>query len=636
MASVISQYFSDEEVDALERGSVDLAKISTSLLVPFAARRLNGVRIAWLNVRWFLQRGIDVLDDMTRHRVESWLIEEFGYAVVGDPSAWPAQAIKHFQADRYGSTEGTTPHGGSGRSGIAGRFCAKGIGVTPLVGRGAAPGHAHGCASLEECIREATYGEVIDAEFPFGAVPIIGVLDTRLEFIDPDARDSGRRRVRRGILIRPCVLRPAHAERAPLFRQPAASDSQNRSSQREDAARTQAVVHHWLGNGVANGAAVSPEDLIARLSRQIAFGQVHRISSGGMFSSNVSITGALLDFGNAHALPDWSHAKLLDHAAGFGEEMITLRAVVKSLAFYLSKYAPPGSRVVSERELQDYATQCHRDEFARECLRVFNLGELSDASAQLAEVLRTHFGQQQQRRVRYRDGCIAESTSVPSARPWLGDALLCASTGDACLTGPGAALMQSIDACLRAAFEGTSDPERLVVGAYITARRYFGLRRNLARDELIDAMTKLVASVSRSDEPAAPVIEAAVDLIIGNSRVHWRMLPTRLAVRAKKAFGSSCALVCVDLIQGGQVVWLEGVNHGCRLHLFDRWLTGRQDELQGLQSSAAQWNALVPVQSLSSWYSSGSEISELVRSAPGHFEWYDHNDLADEASLNTE
>lgn len=628
MASVIGQYFSDEEVDALERSSVDLAKISSSILVSFAARRLNCVRIAWLNVRWFLQRGIDVLDGMTRNRVESWLIEEFGYVVVDDPSAWPAQAIKYFQADRYGSTEGTTPHGGSGRSGVAGRFCAKGIGVTPLVGRGAAPGHAHGCASLEECIREAAYGEVIDAEFPFGAVPVIGVLDTRLEFIDPDARGSGHSRVRRGILIRPCVLRPAHAERAPLFRQSAASDDQNRCSQREDVTRTQAVVHHWLGNGVADSTAASPKELIARLAWQIAFGQVHRISSGGMFSSNVSLTGALLDFGNAHALPDWSHAKLLDHAAGFGEEMITLRAIVKSLAFYLGKYAPPGSRVVSERELQNYANQCHRDAFARECLCLFNLGEPSDASAQLAEVLQAHFRQQQQRRVRYWQGRIVESAKVPSAKAWLGDALVFASQGKASFAMSCASLKQSIDACLKAAFEGSSDPERHATGAYMTARRYFGTRKDLDRGELIDTITKLVAGVLQSDQPAAPVIEAAIDRIVGNSRVHWRMLPTSLAVRAKKAFGSSCALICVDLIRGEQVVWLEGVSHGDRLCLFDRWLTSGRDELQGLQSSAGQWTALVSVQSLSSWYSSGSEISELVCSVPGSFVWYDHADLA--------
>lgn len=630
MASVIDQHFSKDEINALERGSIDLEAISPALLVPFAARRLESARVIWLNVRWFLQHGIDVLDGKERHRVELWLIEEFGFAVIGDPSTWPARAIKQFHADRYGSTEGTTPHGGSGRSGIAGRFCAKGIGVTPLVGKDAAPGHAHGCATLEECVREAVYGEIIDAEFPFGAVPVIGILDTGLEFADPDAQTNHSRRARRGILIRQNVLRPAHAERAPLFHWTSANESQNRLSQQKDVMRTRAVVRCWL-DGDFEVPAI--KELIARIACQIAFGQVHRISSGGMFSSNVSITGALLDFGNAHALSDWSRAKLLDHAAGFGDEMITLCAIIRSLAFYLNKYASSNSRMASERELQNYAVECHRECFEQECLRLFNLSEPVARGEKLTEVLRAHFREQQQRCVRYRHGRVDGPSKVASDRPWLGDILASAGKCETYVARPCLLLLQSIDTCLKEAFKGTHDPGRFVAGAYMTARRYFLMRKEIDRGRLMDTIMVLLKRVMRSEHFSVQEIEAAVDRIVGKSRSHWRMLPTHLVVRAKKAFGSSCALICADLIRGGQCVWLEGVGCADRLYLFDHWLTDGLDELQSLQISNGRWQASVPMESILSWFSSSSEISEVVRMAPGGFDSYDASLSADEAAL---
>src|SRR5690242_11540964 len=119
MTAVIAKYFSAPEIAALERGAVDLASISASLLVPFHAQRLDRARLAWLNVRWFLQQGIDVLNESTRRRAEAWLLDEFAYEAT-PVRGISSSAFKAFYADRYGSTEGTTPHGGSGRSGIVG------------------------------------------------------------------------------------------------------------------------------------------------------------------------------------------------------------------------------------------------------------------------------------------------------------------------------------------------------------------------------------------------------------------------------------------------------------------------------------------------------------------------------------
>jgi len=626
MVAVIDQYFGAEEIDALTRGTVDFRDISDSLLVPFAARRLDAARVAWINVRWFVQRGIDVFDDGERRRVESWLLDEFGYAIIGDPASWFGGAVKLFDADRYGSTEGTTPHGGSGRSGIAGLFSAKGMGATPLVGEGAPSGHAHGCATLEECLREATYAEVIDAEFPFGAVPIIAVLDTGVDFIDPDARDIRRSRVRRGLLVRPCVLRPAHAERAPLFRPlSTVNDAQVRYHQHEDVARTKAVVRHWLGMGLSEGCAVSPRELVERMVRQIAFGQVHRISSGGMFSSNVSMTGALLDFGNAHALPDWSHAKVLDHVAGFGGEMTTLRLIVKSLAFYLAKYAPDGTRVDNEAELQDLAIAAHQSAFAKECLKLFQFGAPLRNATPLVGFLREHFKQQQARRVRYQYGWpVGSSKGVP----WLGDTVLGREANE---MGDGqreAFLRTGFHAALKSGFADPVHNDGQLALAYITARRRFQRREALARGALIESLTKLVDRTSAVRGVIAAEVEHAMDTVIGEARSQWSDLPIHFVVLAKKAHGACCALLCIDSMRGDLIVWFQGIYHGERLRLFDRWLEAAPHVLRDLHRRGGRWCAWTPANSRSTWLSPQSPLADAVALAPCDTQWYEQEELS--------
>ena len=115
MTAVIGEFFRSHEIAMLHRGIADLAQVSTSLLVPFTARRLMAAQVAWLNVRWFLQHGLDVTDATERERVERWLLAEFGYVVVDGAAPGAMGGSKIFHSDRYGSTEGTTPHGGGGR-----------------------------------------------------------------------------------------------------------------------------------------------------------------------------------------------------------------------------------------------------------------------------------------------------------------------------------------------------------------------------------------------------------------------------------------------------------------------------------------------------------------------------------------
>jgi hypothetical protein len=86
---------------------------------------------------------------------------------------------KYAVADRYGGA-GIGRNGGSGRNALVNGFLVKGVGRTPLVGQSTPLSHASGGAYLEECVREAIFSEVVSHDFPYGAVPALGILGTGL------------------------------------------------------------------------------------------------------------------------------------------------------------------------------------------------------------------------------------------------------------------------------------------------------------------------------------------------------------------------------------------------------------------------------------------------------------------------
>jgi len=379
MAAVPAEGVSARDVQALESGLPDLSGWSDSLLVPFQVRKLQQACVLWVNERWFLKRGFDLGDSIVRCRLDHWLIENFAWAVPrheDPPTAYGSRSRTWF-ADRYGSSDGRSPHGGSGRAAVVGCFQAKGIGVTPLASAGGDWGHSHGCCSIEEILREAIYAEICDAEFPHGAVPVIAVLETTLQFTEarPSAPDGVA--MRRGIMVRPAVIRPAHAERAPCFRR---SQQAFTNIQQVDVQRTRDVVRHWSsighhGEGGRRDCVLL--DLVRRVAQQVAFGQVHRLFNGGYFSSNLTIDGCLLDFGAARALPNWGYAQTIDHALGFGREMTIVEHMTESLAFHFLKYAAPDAVIPAAALLME-ADIAYKTAFQRECLGLWGLQDADD------------------------------------------------------------------------------------------------------------------------------------------------------------------------------------------------------------------------------------------------------------------
>jgi hypothetical protein len=166
-------------------------------------RPLLNARVLWTIERWFASQRLAIARDADlRGRDEEWLLEKFAVGA-GNGSETSQIERRTVFADRIGDSHGISPHGGRGRVATIGHFQVKGIGPTQLVGD-ATWMHSHGHMSLTEAVAEAIFGELLDQELPFGAVPVIAIIDTGESCRVPDVD------VPRALIVRPAVFRPAH------------------------------------------------------------------------------------------------------------------------------------------------------------------------------------------------------------------------------------------------------------------------------------------------------------------------------------------------------------------------------------------------------------------------------------------
>lgn len=572
----MTETLSEKEISRMERGLLRLSEWGEDLLVPFPVRQLRNASLLWLNRRWFLERGIDITDTDTLDRVETWLVATFGYIspAADDKAATFTHRTKIAHADRYGSSGGTAPHGGSGRAAIYGCFQAKGVGITPLVGVSASLGHAHGCASLAEGIREAIYAEIVASEFPHGAIPVIALIDTGLYFSSPDRSEKYDQDVRRAIVVRPCVLRPAHAERAALFSQ---SVTGYANSQASDAKRTRDVVRRWSfhGNHEETSGIPSLRETLGRAAEQAAFGQVHRLFNGGYFSSNLSVTGELLDFGNMHALPDWSNARVLGHAAGFGRELEAIDVLARSLDFHFRKYCEPNRYRDSAESLIAYAKARYRNGFARECLRLWQADNLadSDEAEEIVRLTRAYFSDQQRKRRRYEFGLVVGKGADEASDEWLYDVV--AKNFDlvnARHRTPASRVLEDVVRCLKRGFQTEPNPESRLWVSWITALRLLRPRNEVDRSALLQRIKNLMFHLNFAGQGSADRIADLIQKAVDHGRAHWPRLPSGLGVLAHVTRDGCSALLCSPGPSVPRQLWIQGIRLGGRVRLFDSWL----------------------------------------------------------------
>lgn len=599
--TALSRHFSAVEIARLEHGLPRLADWSGKLLVPFTAHRLVSASVAWINRRWFLERGFDLAEESTLDRVKRWLLDEFAWCVRSGNRGFASYA-RTLWADRYGSSDGRAPHGGSGRVATLGRFQAKGIGQTPLVGRGAKAGHTHGCQSVAECLREAIWAEIAAAEFPSGAVPVVAVLDTGLDFSSPDPSDQYDQNVRRGIVIRPAVMRPAHAERAPLFKHPII-EFINRQS--DDVRRTREVILNWTAASRANdcGAEVLA-GFIGSAARQIAFGQVHRLFSGGYFSSNVSIFGELLDFGNMHALPNWSRAQVHSKCAGLGGELQLLSRLIGSLAFYFTKYQQRGDAERLANQILALGNEAYERAWQHYSVSLFQAHNFSrDVQRSVHLALRQYFSEQQRHSVKYRFGLATREGGIGKVG-WLYNAL----TDE---RYPKDRLEHRV---LREILAYMRDDDAKFYVALNTAVRLLMPRVSVDRRHLLDTLAAAVPQSSSEQSLDLTRLDRIVREAVSGARRYWARLPSGYTVLAHTAHEGSSALLCAQHPEGPRTVWLEGIcGSPAHLHWFDRRFD--RSEFAGLElhRDGAYWWAMCPARCVEGgiWHARlpGSEIA---------------------------
>ncbi|QWT22126.1 hypothetical protein KPL74_08975 [Bacillus sp. NP157] len=528
----------------------DISVDAPHLMVPFKARHLPQARVVWTNRRWLAQQGLNPWDAAVLAAFERWVLDSFAVASVVEGEQPEGRDVRWVDADRYGSSTGMNPHGGSGRVATIGRFQVKGIGITPLTSAAAPDDYASGAMPLEEGIREALYSEVAAQEFPGGVVPVVAVLDTGMTAPDFERRTG---HVRRGLLVRPAVHRAAHVERAPMFTRAIVPGAVNHP---DDALRCREMVRAWLKphGGDANAALMDHLSLVAR---QLAFAQVNRLSVGGYFTSNVTLGGQCLDFGNMHAFASWSESRVLVNIPGLGREQVMVKRALGSLAHFLHRLSDT-RRPVDPHKLASTFEQMHEEAISAEFRRMagVNVPGISSRAAELVEqVLRQTFRQHQRSRAVYKFGRVAHR-----AGPFPGE------------SGAGSeheSLCRTIESTW--ASEGIEDNASL---AHIerVLRQRLRPRRDIDRRDLMDTLRELLddegGEISRSR------VETEMQRRTSCARRVWPSLPPALSVLNHVSLEGSSLLRCSSADSQVEVLWAEGPMVGETPFFFGSPLSG--------------------------------------------------------------
>ncbi len=493
----------------------------------FAVRRLPAARLVWLNARWFLDHGVDVEEPGVAAEIRRDLLERFG--VLSERSgqdhatAGPAQWL---EADRYGGAEGAL-HGGSGRCGGLGGLNAKGIGKTPLVSEIVDELHRSGFMPMREAIREAIASEICRAELPYGAVPIVAIIDTRIvrRFAGRDEEEGC------AIVVRPDFLRPAHFERSLFFGRGGPNSEQSRDAMRVRDAVRQASANPMRYPG--------PVEMFTRLARQLGSARARRLWQGRFLTSNLGVDGALVDFGAFRSVPSWRRCMGLAGEC-FGSEVNQLRRNFLSVAYYFAKYAAQPE----EWDVRAICRNLHELEdasFVETCLHGLGLAAQDQGQAgALPSLLRALYRQEQSSRT----GDSRDNQPFWLYRLLAGhDAARAPASRDAELAR---ALLSELDGL--AARGATVSRQK--------AKLFFEPRADLNL-AAADARAAAIEQRLRRCGDGSPSIAADIEREIAGALRNWRRAPAHLEVERHATDLVSTILVCRDLRTDQRVLWGE-------------------------------------------------------------------------------
>ncbi|WP_295168423.1 protein adenylyltransferase SelO family protein [uncultured Brevundimonas sp.] len=525
-----------------------LSERIADLYRPFEVRRFKQPSIAWLNDRHWRQAGV-IDSPEAALALERNLIDWFGAAAPSrhDPSEIFQDGSHTLYADRYGAPLGAI-HGGSGRGGVLGDLSAKGVGATPLCSPDADWYHSHGCVWLEEAIREAIYSELAWLEFPHGANPVVAIIDTGEAIYWPDGTTGDRR----AIIVRTASSRLAHLERSIYF----GTSGESGSDQVVDADRVSQTVkciedhpeHVTLEGGDLK---VRIEGMFERVATQIGFGHFHRLTHGDYYSSNVTLSGALVDFGSFRSLPDWSRSFCVADAPGFGEEQNNVLPTIKAVCFYLQKYARVAPSI-NTGSLSTRFIQRVRQTFQGELEALVEPGSGSDEADAVVMILQQEFKRQQFRGRNYLEGGSDRANGG-----WLYHGLINGPRGrrDPLAYEVGAALRQTLTGSERT-------PHLQAMAGRLV--RWATPRPLLGRERLQSLIYRMIRRLNLehgqgTDLKGRAIISGFIDDIISKSR---RVFPLNGATEIVEGHVSSMTsrlLICYETTSDAPYLRLEGL-----------------------------------------------------------------------------
>lgn len=346
--------------------------------VPVPLARCAAASVVWINPRAMADDPNRPAEVDSAQAYGEHLLARVAYAGVADDAA-PDQRVTGW-ADRYGGT-GIGWNGGSGRAAVVAGYHVKGTGRTALIGTGTDLAHASGGAYLEECLREAILSELVAAEFPHGAVPTLGIIDTGM--VQQWDTHDGPFIERRTLLVRPVFLRPAHFERAYLF-----NDGAPLTGARDQSRVARFFTHASRSIGRSELDSLY-RNVWWRWAEQMAYAWVHRLPHCGDSTSNICFDGKLVDFGAMAAMPGWASIVTIWGDLPYGEELSVLTRAAAAVARHWGRHVDP--RYAAPEEMGRLLDQVHghyRFVVNRELLRLCGLDRARAHALHVAEASR--------------------------------------------------------------------------------------------------------------------------------------------------------------------------------------------------------------------------------------------------------
>ncbi|MCC8626468.1 protein adenylyltransferase SelO family protein [Xanthomonas vesicatoria] len=512
---------------------LNLASVSTSMLVPFPVGKLPDASVLWLNERWFHDLGIAIHDKPTRTSISASLLERFAVTSLEAHCVAGSFGRQTLGADRYGGSGGAI-HGGSGRCGSDGMLIAKGTGPTPLVSEAHDWSHSHGCLYLYDAIREAVASEILNAELPHGAVPIVAIIDAGFSLARTDADEPERC----AILIRPAFLRLAHFERSLYFGTAGNADS----DQFQDSLRVRDAIHFadehaQRDAGNSNGLGVDLSGLYLRLAEQIAASRAHRLWTGRPTSDNITLNAQFLDFGGFRAVPSWKHGTD-GHRHFFGDEMRDVRHSLPSLAYFFKKYSRFDKAIANIDRLLIQIKHHMEAAFLHHCAEACALPESSQEVLQFNTLIARYYREQQRR-----DYAFDQPAKHNERHDWLSDHLRGKAT-------QGSQLGEEIAAFLRTL--PNADLHLCAANRWVRPRPRLSYRVSKRR------AIKLVRSILADRSSGPERVSAFIATEVAVSRRVWKGLPSHWLVLGYASDHVSTALYFFDTHRMAYTVQLDG------------------------------------------------------------------------------